>query len=165
MHANVVVFVTIPPQVEFYRKALQAKDPELNVKAFSNREEAMAAVAEADIFMGFGANLKADFFRNSPRLKWVHALGTGMDGIVDSQYIAKDVLVTSTRGIHGTPMSEAAIMFMLTMARNFRRTLAQQEEQTWQRFFPTLLSGKTLGILGVGLIAEDLAPRCKALIP
>jgi phosphoglycerate dehydrogenase-like enzyme len=54
-------------------------------------------------------------------------------------------------------------MFMLTLARNFRRTLEQQAGQAWQRFFPQLLSGKTVGILGVGLIAEDLAPRCKAL--
>jgi phosphoglycerate dehydrogenase-like enzyme len=60
-------------------------------------------------------------------------------------------------------MSEAAIMFMLTMARNFRRTLDQQDRQHWERFFPQLLHGKTLGILGVGLIAESLAPRCKAL--
>jgi phosphoglycerate dehydrogenase-like enzyme len=73
------------------------------------------------------------------------------------------VLVTSTRGIHGEPMSEAAIMFMLVMARDFQRTLQQQREQTWQRFFPQLLFGKTVGILGVGLIAESLAPRCKAL--
>lgn len=163
MQANIVVFVGIPPQVEFYRKALQQKDPELNVKAFNNREEAKAAVADADILMAFGANLKADFFEKSPRLKWVHALGTGMDGIVDSKFIRKDVLVTSTRGIHGEPMSEAAIMFMLTMARNFRRTLEQQEQQVWQRFFPQLLHGKKVGILGVGLIAESLAPRCKAL--
>ena len=51
----------------------------------------------------------------------------------------------------------------LGLARDFRRTLAQQAERKWQRFFPQLLFGKTVGILGVGLIAEDLAPRLKAL--
>ncbi|MPZ56264.1 MAG: hypothetical protein GEU91_07125 [Rhizobiales bacterium] len=163
MSMNMVVLVSIPPQGEYYRKAIQEKVPELNLKVFNNREEAKAALAEADILMAFGASLKADFFEKAPRLKWVHAMGTGVDGIVDSKHISKDVLVTSTRGIHGTPMSEAAIMFMLTMARNFRRTLDQQREQVWHRFFPQLLSGKTLGILGVGLIAEDLAPRCRAL--
>ena len=163
MSMNIVVLVTIPAQGGYYLKSLQERFPELNVKLFNNRDEAKAAVADADILFAFGASLKADFFENAPRLKWVHAMGTGVDGIVDSKHIDKNVLVTSTRGIHGTPMSEAAIMFMLTMARNFRRTLEQQAQQVWNRFFPQLLSGKTVGILGVGLIAEDLAPRCKAL--
>jgi phosphoglycerate dehydrogenase-like enzyme len=162
MPMNLVVLVSIPPQGEYYRKALQETFPDLNAKVFNNRDEAKAAVAEADIVMAFGASLRKNFFDHAPRLKWVHAMGTGVDGIVDSN-IGRHVLVTSTRGIHGTPMSEAAIMFMLTLARNFRRTLDQQQQQSWQRFFPQLLSGKTLGILGVGLIAEDLAPRCKAL--
>jgi phosphoglycerate dehydrogenase-like enzyme len=163
MAMNIVVLVTIPAQGGYYLNSLRQRFPELNVKLFNNRDDAKAAVVDADILFAFGASLKADFFENAPRLKWVHAMGTGVDGIVDSKHISKNVLVTSTRGIHGTPMSEAALMFMLTMARNFRRTLDQQAQQVWVRFFPQLLSGKTVGILGVGLIAEDLAPRCKAL--
>src|SRR5262245_35315410 len=163
MRANVAVFVTIPPQGPYYRKALLEKDPELTVEVALELEDAVAAIPKADIFMGFGANLSRDFFRVAPRLKWVHALGTGVDGIVDSPHLAKDVLVTATRGIHGVPMSEAALMMMLALARDFRRTLAQQERRHWERFFPQLLFGKTVGILGVGLIAEDLAPRCRAL--
>jgi phosphoglycerate dehydrogenase-like enzyme len=163
MPMNMVVLVSIPPQGDYYDKAIREKYPDLNLQVFKDRSAAKAAMADADILMAFGASLKEDFFEHAPRLKWVHAMGTGVDGIVDSKHIAKNVLVTSTRGIHGTPMSEAAIMFMLTLARNFRRTLDQQQQQVWQRFFPQLLSGKTVGILGVGLIAEDLAPRCKAL--
>jgi phosphoglycerate dehydrogenase-like enzyme len=163
MQRNVALYVTIPPQVPFYRAALQAKDPAIHATVTLDYQEAKAAVAEAEMFFGFGANLRRDFFEVSPKLRWVHALGTGMDGITDSPYLAKDVIVTSTRGIHGEPMSEAAIMYMLTMARNFRRIEEQREQQAWQRFFPQLLYGKTLGILGVGLIAEALAPRCKAL--
>lgn len=160
---NMVVLVSIPPQGDYYRKALPERHPDLNLKVFTDRQQAKAALAEADILMAFGASMTKDFFEYAPRLKWVHAMGTGVDGIVDSKHIGKNVIVTSTRGIHGAPMSEAAIMFMLALARNFRRTLAQQEQRIFQRFFPQLLSGKTVGILGVGLIAEDLAPRCKAL--
>ena len=163
MSMNIVVLVTIPAQGQYYLQSLRERYPELNAKLFNSRDEAKAAMADADILFAFGASLKADFFENAPRLKWVHAMGTGVDGIVDSKHIDKNVLVTSTRGIHGAPMSEAAIMFMLTLARNFRRTLDQQASQVWHRFFPQLLSGKTVGILGVGLIAEALAPRCQAL--
>ena len=163
MRGNVLVLVSIPPQAAYYRTALLEKDPELTVEAVSDTEAAQRAIGEADIFMSFGAGLKPDFFRGSSRLKWVHALGTGVDGIVDSKFLSRDVLVTATRGIHGIPMSEAAIMMMLALARDFRRTIRQQESQTWQRFYPQLLSGKTVGILGIGAIAEHLAPRCNAM--
>ena len=38
----------------------------------------------------------------------------------------------------------------------------QRGERRWERYPGTLLDGKTCGILGVGSIAEGLAPRCKA---
>ena len=142
MRANVLVFVTIPPQGHYYRKALQEKDPELTVQVAFRLEDAVAAIPEADIFMGFGANLSRDFFQHSPRLKWVHALGTGVDGITDSPWLAKDVLVTATRGIHGVPMSEAALMMMLGLARDFRRTLAQQQQRSGSGSFPSSCSAR-----------------------
>jgi phosphoglycerate dehydrogenase-like enzyme len=163
MRANVVVLVHIASQAEYYPKAIRALDPELTVTSFRARDHALRVMPEADILLSFGAGLGADFFRDARRLKWVHALGTGLDGIIDSRFLDKRVLVTATRGIHGIPMSEAAIMMMLTLARNFRRTLRQQEARQWQFFFAQLLHGKTVGILGVGAIAGHVAERCKAM--
>ena len=41
--------------------------------------------------------------------------------------------------------------------------MRHQDGQSWTRWPPRLLDGKTVGIYGVGLIAEALAPRCEAL--
>ena len=90
------------------------------------------------------------------------SLGTGTDGITDSPYLGKDVIVTATRGIHGPPISELAFLLMLAFNRDFRRIERQREAKAWQRFPGRLLDGKTVGILGVGAIAEGLGPRCKA---
>ena len=49
-------------------------------------------------------------FRNAGRLKWVQALGTGVDGIIDQPSFPRDVIITNIRGIYGAPVSEAAIM-------------------------------------------------------
>jgi phosphoglycerate dehydrogenase-like enzyme len=43
------------------------------------------------------------------------------------------------------------------------RSLRSQRERKWVRFPATLLRGKTVGIFGVGAIALELAPRCKAM--
>jgi phosphoglycerate dehydrogenase-like enzyme len=41
------------------------------------------------------------------------------------------------------------------------RSVRAQEQSKWERWPSALLAGKTVGIFGVGLIAEYLAPICK----
>ena len=69
--------------------------------------------------------------------------------------------LTSTHGIHGAPLSEAAFGAMLQLSRRLHRAVRSQDKRIWDRWPNTLLFGKTVGILGVGAISEELAPRCK----
>ncbi len=160
---NLLIFLTHPePTRSGYEKYLKPRHPELNITTVGTRDEALKLAPSADILMAFGQQVRTDFFRDTPRLKWVHSLGTGTDGIADSPFLGKDVVVTATRGIHGPPISELAFLSMLAFARDFRRIERQRVAKAWDRFPGTLLDGKTVGILGVGAIAEGLAPRCKA---
>jgi D-2-hydroxyacid dehydrogenase (NADP+) len=160
---NLLIFLTHPePTRSGYEKYLKPRHPELSITTVGTRDEALKLAPDADILMAFGPQVRKDFFQNTPRLKWVHSLGTGTDGITDSPFLGKDVIVTATRGIHGAPISELAFLTMLAFARDFRRIERQREAKRWERYPGTLLEGKTCGILGVGAIAERLAPRCKA---
>jgi phosphoglycerate dehydrogenase-like enzyme len=98
--------------------------------------------------------------RDAPKLKWIQA-SDGVDNIIDLPSLGKEVLVTNIRGIHGAPVSEATIAYMLSLARDLPRATRAQDKSTWARWPAALLAGKTVGILGVGLIAEYLAPICK----
>jgi D-2-hydroxyacid dehydrogenase (NADP+) len=97
------------------------------------------------------------------RLRWIQALGTGVDGIVDRPDFRPGTVVTNLHGHHGPAVSEAVLTSMLALARDLRRSLAHQAAARWQRFPATLLAGKTVGIVGVGSIAEALALRCTSL--
>jgi phosphoglycerate dehydrogenase-like enzyme len=160
---NLLIFLTHPePTRSGYEKYLAPRHPELTIRTVGNRDDALRHAGWADILMCFGPQAKADFFRDTPRLKWVHSLGTGTDGITDSPHLGKDVVVTAVRGIHGAPISEMAFLTMLALTRDFRRIERQRAEQKWERYPGALLSDKTVGILGLGAIAEDMAPRFKA---
>jgi phosphoglycerate dehydrogenase-like enzyme len=160
---NLLIFLTHPePTRSGYEKYLKPRYPELSITTVGTRDEALKLARTADILMAFGPQVRKDFFQDTPGLKWVHSLGTGTDGITDSPYLGKDVIVTATRGIHGAPISELAILSMLAFARDFRRIERQRNAKRWERYPGTLLQGKTIGILGIGAIAEALAPRCKA---
>ncbi len=94
--------------------------------------------------------------RDAPKLKWIQALGTGVDNIVDLPSLGKEVLVTNVRGIHGPPVSEAdASPTCCRWRATCRRVVATRKTRDkWERWPAQLLDGKTVGILGVGLIAE-----------
>ena len=160
---NLLIFLTHPePTRSGYEKYLAPRHPELAIKTFATRDEAIKHIGWADIFMGFGPQVGKEFFRDTPKLKWVHSLGTGTDGITDSPFLGTDVIVTATRGIHGVPMSEMAFLLMLAFNRRFPFLQQQQAAKKWERFPGTLLDKKTVGILGLGAIAADMAPRFKA---
>jgi phosphoglycerate dehydrogenase-like enzyme len=53
-------------------------------------------------------------------------------------------------------------MFMIAMNRKFPQFVRNQEKRLWDRWPTSLLLNKKVGILGVGVIGEAIARKCKA---
>src|SRR5665213_2413352 len=79
---------------------IRAAQPDVSIRTVPTIKDAREAIGEADVFMAFGVAVKEDIFADAGRLQWVHALGTGVDGIVDQPGLNPNVVVTATRGIH-----------------------------------------------------------------
>ncbi len=158
-----LIVLTLPEPVRMkYYNHLRAKFPELAVNMVDHHSKVGPYIETADILVSFGVQLADHVYKEGRNLKWIQALGTGVDGITDQPSLRGDVLVTNMHGLHGDSMPESAILSMLAFARNLPRSLRNQGERKWERFPTGLLKGRTVGILGVGAIAESLAPRCKA---
>ena len=162
---RLLIVLTLPPEVtEQYRARLSKLFPDLEIDVMSQRDKAEAVLGNADILLTFGQMMKNLNLglEGAKNLKWVQALGTGLDGIIDQPALGPSVMVTSLHGVHGAPVSEAAIAGMLALSRDIPRFARNQDTQTWGRWPARLLHDKTVGILGIGVIAEELAPKCKA---
>jgi phosphoglycerate dehydrogenase-like enzyme len=163
---RLLILLTLPPDVtEEYRKRYSRAFPELDIDVVSEPAEAGPALRRADALLTFGQmmkNLQLDL-KEAANLKWVQALGTGLDGIVDQPALKPSVTVTSLHGVHGAPVSEAAIAAMLALSRDLPGFVRAQDQHQWKRWPAKLLHNKTVGILGIGVIAEALAPKCKAM--
>jgi D-2-hydroxyacid dehydrogenase (NADP+) len=144
-----------------YKAMLLERFPQLTINAVGHHSEVDRYIAEVDVLLCFSPPMADDLGRKAKKLKWIQALGTGVDNILDLPSLGPEVVVTNIRGIHGAPVSEATIAYMLSLARDLRRSVHAQDKSTWERWPSRLLDGKTVGILGVGLIAEYLAPICK----
>jgi D-2-hydroxyacid dehydrogenase (NADP+) len=146
-----------------YYEAIRAKYPDMTVNLVDHHSKVGPHIGSADVLMTFAPLMADHVLKEGTNVKWVHALTTGTDGIDNQPSLRSEVLLTSTRGIHGPPMTEAALMSMLALARDFPSTVRNQDRHAWEKPMVHLLDGKTVGILGVGLIGKHMAQVFKAM--
>lgn len=160
---NLLLLAELTPAVrEIYASSLRSEFPQLQVWTAANRDEAFQHIGAADVLLTFTPMMSDAVLQAAPRLKWIQALGTGVDNLIDLPSLRPDVIVTNMRGIHGAPVAEAALSSMLALSRGLPEFVRNQDRAHWRRWPARLLNGKRVGILGIGIIAETLAPICKA---
>jgi D-2-hydroxyacid dehydrogenase (NADP+) len=140
----------------------RADFPELDLIATNDRQEAMNRLDEVEAVIAHHFQFDEALLRATPRLRWIQSLTTGTDAIVKLRGLRPEVSLTSTRGMHGPQMSELVFLHMLALLRDFPQLQRNQSAAVWDRRPQPLLWDKTIVIVGVGAIAEALAPRCKA---
>lgn len=97
-----------------------------------------------------------------PSLRWVQSVSAGTDQFPLDLLRTKGVVLTSARGIHETQVSEHAIGLLLAMTRGIATAVTNQAKRDWVWSEVTELNGKTLGVLGLGVIGEGVARRAGA---
>jgi D-2-hydroxyacid dehydrogenase (NADP+) len=149
------------PKADYFRDVLSPEFPEATFRVAHNEQEALQVCGDSNVIVAMAHGIPATVVNKMPGLHWIQALTTGTDHLLTLN-LSKDIIVTSGRGIHGPQMSEMAFLYMLSHFRDIRRLLHNQSQAKWETWPQRLLWGKTVAILGVGAISEQLALRCKA---
>jgi len=161
---NLLILLSLPEAVRNqYRERLLNKFPQLNISVADHRSKVGPYIASADALLTFTPMMSDEVVREAVSLKWIQTLGSGVDNLVELPSLRREVIVTNVHGIHGAPVSEAALAAMFALSRDLPRFTRNQDRHAWERWPARLLDGKTVGIFGVGVIASALAPKCKAL--
>ena len=161
---SLLILLAMPRETaKQYYSRLVGTFPQLTIHLVDHHSKVGPHIGSADILLTFAPMITDQVVREAVNLKWVQALGTGVDNLVDLPSLRSDVIVTNLQGLHGAPMSEAAIMTMLALSRDLPRAIRNQVRHLWERWPVSLLDGKKVGIVGIGAIAETLAPKCKAM--
>jgi phosphoglycerate dehydrogenase-like enzyme len=160
---RLLILLTLPEKIRMqYYHGLRGAFPDLGIDLVDHHSRVDPYINDADILLTFGAHMADHVLEKGRKLRWIQALGTGVDGIVDRPPFREGVLVTNMHGLHGDSVPEAAIMLMLALARDLPRAMRQRNARKWERYPSRLLKGKTVGIFGVGAIARSLAPKCRS---
>ncbi|MBV9412599.1 MAG: dihydrofolate reductase [Acidimicrobiia bacterium] len=95
-----------------------------------------------------------------PRVKWVHSFSTGVDGLPEAVFTAE--LLTCSRGAGAVPISEFVLAAMLAFEKNIPDVWIHEVPEHWNFADLGGLSGRSVGLIGLGGIGEAVARRSLA---
>ena len=105
----------------------------------------------------------AGLAQRAPRLRWIQSLTAGVEQWLASPDLPGDVVLTCARGTHRVQMPENILGALFLITKQLPGIVLDQRERRWRRRVNDTLAGKTLGILGLGVIGTELARKAAAL--
>jgi glyoxylate reductase len=105
--------------------------------------------------------------RAGPNLKLIANLGTGVDNIDVKTALDKGITVTNTPGVLTEDTADMTMALILAVPRRLVEGVKELEEDHFKGWSPSWMlghriSGKRLGIVGMGRIGQSVARRAKA---
>lgn len=129
-------------------------------------EQAVAEhAARVDIVMTIGAiGLNAQQIDALPNLKMIYAMGAGYEKIDLAHARLRGVKVANGAGTNDSCVADHAMGLMIAIIRGIPRLDQLTRQGVWrtQLPLPPNVSGKKLGIVGLGGIGEKVATRARA---
>ncbi|MFJ2261179.1 2-hydroxyacid dehydrogenase [Streptomyces sp. NPDC087844] len=145
----------------------RARGPHTWLESFDwTTERISEAITDAEVFVG--SPLRAEDARRAERLRLVHVVGAGYDGIpLDA--LGPEVSVTTTHH-HGRSIAEHVLMSVMMLSRDVLGADRALRSGQWRNVavdpelpFGTTLEGRRVGILGFGETGTEVARLCQAV--
>jgi phosphoglycerate dehydrogenase-like enzyme len=96
-------------------------------------------------------------------LRWIQALTAGVEGWLALPDLPAGITLTCARGTHRVQMPENILGALFHLTKPYAGIALDQKEHRWRRRVSETLAGTTLGILGLGVIGQELARKAEAL--
>jgi len=136
--------------------------PELS----KNPAELKAVLPTYDaVIVRSAAKITADMLENPGKLRAIARAGVGVDTIDVVAATRKGVIVMNTPGGNTVSAAEHTIALLMSLSRLVPQADATMKAGKWDRskFVGTQVTGKTLGIIGLGRIGREVAKRAVGL--
>ena len=98
-----------------------------------------------------------------PRLRWAQSMTAGVEGWLALPDLPANLTLTCARGTHGESMPENILGALFHVAKPYAAVVDNQKRGQWIHTVAQPLGGKTLGILGLGAVGQEVARLADAL--
>ncbi len=145
---------------------LKNRGYEVDVKPGLSESQLVQIIPEyAGLIVRSGTQVTERVLSVANRLVVIGRAGAGVDNIDIEFATKKGVLVMNTPGGNSVSVAEHTLGMMLALARHLTQADQAMKEGRWEkkRFTGHELRGKTLGLIGLGKVGQELARRARAL--
>jgi phosphoglycerate dehydrogenase-like enzyme len=118
-------------------------------------------MARTEALMAYGA--PPGLLPAMPKLRWAQSMTAGVEGWIALPDLPKSLTLTCARGTHKESMPENIIGALFYVAKPYAAAAENQKQRKWVHNVAQPLTGKTLGILGLGAISQEVARLAVAL--
>ncbi|MCA9199018.1 MAG: phosphoglycerate dehydrogenase [Planctomycetales bacterium] len=142
-----------------------AEGIEYEVRTKLAGEELRSALAEFDgAICRSGVKITAESLEGNKRLKAIVRAGVGTDNIDKTASTRRGIIVMNTPAGNTLSTAEHTFALMLGLSRNVAPAHQSLKEHRWDRkaYMGTQLADKTLGVVGLGRIGQEVAKRARA---
>ncbi len=151
---NIITLMDIP---HAYQEKMKAFSPAIRLKLCRSYEEFHREIPRAHVI--FGGFSKDDLAR-AKQLKWIQWRAAGVEGILWPELVNSPVVLTNMQRVFGPPISETVFALLLALTRGIDRYTMQTREHKWKQADGLVeISGKTMGVVGLGGNGTDTAYR------
>ena len=117
--------------------------------------------ADTEVMLAWGA--PRGLLPAMPQLRWAQALTAGVEGWLALDDLPARLTLTCARGTHRDSMPENILGALFHLTKPYAAVVQDQKEHKWTRRMAQPLNGKTLGILGLGAVGQEVARLASAL--
>jgi D-3-phosphoglycerate dehydrogenase len=128
-------------------------------------EQLKTEIADCDgVVVRSPTKLTADVIAAAAKLRYIGRAGVGVDNIDLGAASDRGIVVMNTPGGNTVSTAEHTIALILALARHIPHAHRSVTDGRWERkaFRGTELSGKTMGVIGLGRVGREVARRMRA---
>ncbi|MCI5135275.1 MAG: phosphoglycerate dehydrogenase [Candidatus Electrothrix sp. AW2] len=147
-------------------KILKEAGLEVDVNTGLPPEELKAIIPDYDgLVIRSATKVREDIIEAATKLKVVGRAGIGLDNVDIPAASEKGVVVMNAPDGNATTAAEHAISMMMSLSRNIPQATASMKAGKWEKksFMGREVTGKILGIVGIGRIGSIVASRAQGL--
>lgn len=133
----------------------------IHLPADIHEDEFIANIQGVDAAIVAFNDVSHHVLNNAPQLKIVCKHGVGVDNIDLKAADEKGIWVTNVPNTNKHAVADFTFSLMLSLARQIPLANHLTKKGEWPRIFGSDLYSKTMGIIGLGIIGQEVARRAK----
>lgn len=137
---------------------------ELTVNTELTDEELREKIKTADaLFVRSQTQVTKSLLENAEQLKFIGRAGVGVDNIDLDACTKRGIVVVNAPGGNTNSAAEHTIAMLFSLSRNIPQAYLSLKNKEWRRgdFVGVEVKNKTLGVIGLGKIGEEVAKRAQ----